>query len=184
MNFMKLQEMAENSPTLPPEMMLELIFHSIVVGVILMVVNAYAQWIIGDRYEAESTDPESTDAAIAASRSVNHSPAGQLILTSANVLFLSMGMCGIMLLVSNNLARAFAIGAAISLIRFRVKISKNSLAMSLFFGVLVGMATGVQQVRVAYGIAVIFSAIQLFLVFFALTADRMAAAVKSRKGKA
>ena len=69
-----------------------------------------------------------------------------MVLGSANVLFLCFGMTGIMILVNNNLARAFAIGAAIAVIRFRIKFDGKGLGSSLFFGVLVGMACGVGQV--------------------------------------
>lgn len=82
----------------------------------------------------------------------------ELLLGSANVLFLCFGMTGIMILVNNNLARAFAIGAAIAVVRFRIKF--NSQGSMLFFGVLVGMACGVGQIETAVGITVAYGILQ------------------------
>ncbi len=75
------------------------------------------------------------------------------ILNASNVLFLCFGMAGIMILVNNNLARAFAIGAAIALVRFKIKLDAYGLGVTLFFGVVVGMACGVGQTETAIAIA-------------------------------
>src|SRR3954468_11486792 len=42
----------------------------------------------------------------------------EVLVAASNVLFMGFGMTGVMILVNNNLARAFAMGAAIALIRF------------------------------------------------------------------
>lgn len=86
----------------------------------------------------------------------------ELLLGSANVLFLCFGMTGIMILVNNNLARAFAIGAAIAVVRFRIKF--NSQGSMLFFGVLVGMACGVGQIATAVGVTFAYAILQAVVI--------------------
>ena len=89
----------------------------------------------------------------------------ELILNSSNVLFLCFGMTGIMILVNNNLARAFAIGAAISIVRFRIKLDSQGLGATLFFGVLVGMACGVGQIDTAVLLTLSYGLLQAIVVF-------------------
>ncbi|MBI3534829.1 MAG: hypothetical protein HY072_05010 [Deltaproteobacteria bacterium] len=83
-----------------------------------------------------------------------------IVLNSMMVLFLCFGMTGIMILVSNSLARAFAIGAAISLVRFRVRVDQPGFSAGLFFSVVTGMACGVEQIPVAWVLTLVFSAFQ------------------------
>lgn len=75
---------------------------------------------------------------------------GDLVLSSASVVFLCLGMTAVMILVNDNLARAFAIGAAIALVRFRVKVAGKFLGVGLLYGVLTGMACGVGRTDVAW----------------------------------
>ena len=83
------------------------------------------------------------------------------ILNASNVLYMCLGMTGIMVLVSDSIARAFAIGAAIAIVRFRIKVDSKSFGMCLFYGVLAGMACGVDHVPLAYAMAIIFSLLQV-----------------------
>ena len=71
-------------------------------------------------------------------------------LGSSNLLFLCVGLTGIMLLVNNNLVRAFAIISAIALIRFRVNMNQKNLTSSLLFAVMAGMACGVKEIQLAW----------------------------------
>jgi hypothetical protein len=89
----------------------------------------------------------------------------KLFLGASNLLFMCVGLTGVMLLVNNNLARAFAIGAALSLSRFRVKISKKSTGTHLMFGIIAGIACGLDQVALAWGCSLIYAALQLALFF-------------------
>ncbi|MBU6376487.1 MAG: hypothetical protein KGQ59_10860, partial [Bdellovibrionales bacterium] len=68
-----------------------------------------------------------------------------------------------MILVASDLARAFAVAAAIALVRFRIKMSEGS-GSSLFFAVIVGMACGVDQLRIATQLTLIFVTLQILLV--------------------
>jgi hypothetical protein len=77
------------------------------------------------------------------------------------VLYLCFGMTGVMILVNNNIARAFAIGAAISLVRFRVKLDQPGFSAGLFFSVLTGMACGVDQIPTAWAMGLTFSIVQM-----------------------
>ncbi len=83
----------------------------------------------------------------------------EIIITASNVLFLCVGMTAVMILVNDNLARAFAIGAAIALVRFRIKVAGKFPGMALFYGVLTGMACGVNRADLAWGVTIIFGVI-------------------------
>lgn len=87
----------------------------------------------------------------------------EIILASSNVLFLCFGMAGIMILVNNSLARAFAIAAAIAVVRFRIKFDSQIMAATLFFGVLAGMACGVGQIPIAAFMTFCFIALHILL---------------------
>jgi len=74
----------------------------------------------------------------------------ELILGTVNILYLCTGMTSVMILVNNNLARAFAIGAAIALIRFRVKLSKNMSNSNVLFSIVCGIACGLNEINLAW----------------------------------
>lgn len=92
-----------------------------------------------------------------------------IIINSSNVLFICFGMTGMLLLVNNNIARAFAIAAAIALVRFKIKVDSKIMSMSLFYAVLTGMACGVGYAFIGY-ILVIFFGILQFIVISAVKA--------------
>jgi len=89
----------------------------------------------------------------------------KLFLGASNILFMCVGLTGVMLLVGNNLARAFAIGAALALSRFRVKISKKSTGTHLMFGIIAGIACGLDQLAIAWICSIIYVVLQLALFF-------------------
>ncbi len=89
----------------------------------------------------------------------------KLFLGASNILFMCVGLTGVMLLVGNNLARAFAIGAALALSRFRVKINKKSAGTHLMFGIIAGIACGLDQLAIAWTCSVIYVVLQLSLYF-------------------
>ena len=99
------------------------------------------------------------------------SPA-ELVLSSANVMFICFGMTAVMQLVNNNLARAFTIGAAIALIRFKIKMNSKAVNMGLFYGAVVGMACGVDQVILGYAAVVFFGALQFMVITTARVVDK------------
>ena len=74
----------------------------------------------------------------------------ELILGTVNILYLCMGMTSVMILVNNNLARAFAIGAAIALIRFRVKLALNMSNSNVLFSIVCGIACGLNEISLAW----------------------------------
>ncbi len=126
----------------------QLMGHSALLGLGLMLLTA---WVTSNSSnKADKADREAG------------SPA-DLIYSSANVLYLSFGMTGMMLIVNNNIARAFAIAAAIALVRFRIKVDTKILSMSLFYGVLTGMACGVGHVLVAYILVLFFGLLQILV---------------------
>ena len=168
----------ENLDPVPLTMIFEYLSTSIGLGIILMIIAVWSSRQIGNvlgskhgalknskmlpKFESVSNNIAVSDAALIEADSVSEEipkvSYAELLLGSANVLFLCFGMTGIMILVNNNLARAFAIGAAIAVIRFRIKF--NSQGSMLFFGVLVGMACGVGQLATAMGITFAYAALQ------------------------
>lgn len=90
----------------------------------------------------------------------------RLFLGASNILFMCVGLTGVMLLVGNNLARAFAIGAALALSRFRVKISKKSTGTHLMFGIIAGIACGLDQLAIAWICSLIYTVLQLSLFLY------------------
>ena len=134
--------------------------NSFVLGLVLMLITVWASYRIAQSKAAPSEKEKKMTPQ-------------DVIFTSMNVLFLCFGMTAVMLLVNNNLARAFAIGAAIALIRFRVKVDNKAMSMALLYGVLAGMACGVSQFVIAYSVTVAFG----FLMVVSLT---LASAVGKR----
>ncbi len=72
------------------------------------------------------------------------------ILGAMNLLFLTVGLCGLMILINNSIYRAFAIIAAIALVRFRVKLDNNNLGSSVVFSIIAGMSCGVNEWTLGY----------------------------------
>ncbi len=73
-----------------------------------------------------------------------------MILTTSNIMYLSTGLTAIMILVNNNLARAFSIGAAIALVRFRVNLGNKGATANILFAIIAGLACGLDEVRLAW----------------------------------
>jgi len=74
----------------------------------------------------------------------------ELILGTVNILYLCTGMTSVMVLVNNNIARAFAIGAAIALIRIRIKLAKNMSNSNVLFSIVCGIACGLNEMGLAW----------------------------------
>ena len=90
----------------------------------------------------------------------------QMFLGASNLLFLCVGLSGLMMLVNNNLARAFAIAAAIALVRFRIKLDQKSINASLLFAILAGMACGLDATGLAWMSTGIYIALFVVLLVF------------------
>jgi hypothetical protein len=136
---------------IPVSQELEFLAHSALIGAVLMLLLVWT-----------SQNSKKDGKAMSSS---------EVLLNASNVLFLSFGMTGVMLLVNNNLARAFAIGAAIALVRFRVKFDSKSVGMSLFYALLTGMACGVGEVSTAYSIVAFYGVLQFCVVNAAKALD-------------
>ena len=61
-----------------------------------------------------------------------------------------------MILVNNNLARAFSIGAAIALVRFRIKLGRKGAAANILFGIIGGIACGLNEITLAWLITLLY----------------------------
>jgi len=90
----------------------------------------------------------------------------KLILGSSNILYLCLGLTGVMLLVNNNLARAFAIAAAIALVRFRIKLGPKSASSNILFGIIGGIACGLNEILLAWMITILYAIVSLAIFFF------------------
>ena len=154
------------------EALFESMGHSALLGLCLMLLTA---WVSSSSVMKKLTAVSSLDESAVNKAPVAPPSAADLIFSSANVLYLCFGMTGMMLIVNNNIARAFAIAAAIALVRFRIKVDSKILSMSLFYGVLTGMACGVGHVFVAYMLVLFFGVLQ----FVVLSTAKLAESKKS-----
>jgi|GEM_PF-5430985 len=171
MNFINLKNL-DAIEAVPTKMAFQYLALSIALGIVLMILAVWSSKKIGNKLTSNQSALKETGK-YEKSLSVSYA---ELVLGSANVLFLCLGMTGIMILVNNNLARAFAIGAAIAIIRFRVKFDDKGLGSTLFFGVLVGMACGVGQIQIAIVITAaygILQAIIIMLIGFETPAEKL-----------
>jgi hypothetical protein len=75
---------------------------------------------------------------------------GKALQGVANLLFLCVGLTGTMILVNNNMVRAFGVGAAIALVKFRIKLDGKSANASLLFAILSGIACGLSETVLAW----------------------------------
>lgn len=162
-----LQELGARGATpiveMPVRQAIVLFGNSVTLGLILMLLT----WWVNAHLDA--TRPESP-----ASGAKPRSEDLDGVMSASNVLFMCLGMTAVMILVNNNLARAFAIGAAIALVRFRIKMEGKFLGTSLFYGVLVGMACGVDRVDVAWGVSGLFAALLLLVLALRSLSQRRA----------
>jgi len=167
MNFMSLKNI-EMTEAVPAELALQYLALSIALGIVLMIIAVWSSKKIGQKLAISHTLAAPDNSLLKETGKFEKSLRTsyvELVMSSSNVLFLCFGMTGIMILVNNNLARAFAIGAAIAVIRFRVKFDDKGLGSTLFFGVLVGMACGVGQVQTALVITTTYGILQAIIIF-------------------
>lgn len=168
----------EMGAVVPPESLstiFSVVGHSVVLGVFLMIISIFTTLRTGAK--KKNSDPLSPV---------------DILYNSSNVLYFCVGMTTVMLLVNNSLARAFAIGAAIALVRFRIKMDTKNFAMCLFYGVIIGMACGVEQIELAYGLAGVFALLQIAMHLISkfvldgvqTTAQKEIAAAKAAEAKA
>ena len=148
MAFIKMNmQHAETETFLPFSQTAILLGSSVVFGLVLMLIAIWSTQKIG-KVSEDASDNDSLD---------------DIIRNSSNYLYLCVGMTAVMILVNNNLARAFAIGAAISLIRFRIKMDKQAVGTTLLFSVLTGMACGVGEIDVAASVLTISVILQVIV---------------------
>lgn len=80
-----------------------------------------------------------------------------------SLIILSMITCVIIMIIGNNLARAFGLVGAMSIIRFRTAVKDILDIVFIFFALAVGMAAGVNLHFVSIGSAVIISFVFIML---------------------
>lgn len=89
----------------------------------------------------------------------------EVFIASTNILFLCVGLTGVMLLVNNNLARALAIGATLGLVRFKVALGTKMIGSNMLFGIIAGIACGLNEILVGWVVTGIYVVIQSVIVF-------------------
>jgi cell division protein FtsW (lipid II flippase) len=89
----------------------------------------------------------------------------KLILGASNILYLCVGLTAVMILVNDNLARAFSIGAAIALVRFRIKLGQKSAGSNILFGIIGGIACGLGEIRLAWLTTFIYLILSLIIMY-------------------
>lgn len=80
-----------------------------------------------------------------------------------SLVLLSMVVCVIMGVVGDSLARAFGLGAALAIVRFRTPVKDSRDTVFLFLAVAVGMAAGAGQLALAAGATIFVGAVALLL---------------------
>lgn len=127
-----------------------LIAHSLLLGITLAVLNYITLTPFMEKKEKEKSGSSSR---------------AKHILGATNILFICVGLTGVMILVNNNLARALSIGAALHLMRFRVNIGNKNQGSNMLFGIIAGVACGLQEIRVAWAVILPYIVIQSILYF-------------------
>ncbi len=138
--------------SLPIEEIIQVLGHSIALGFVL----AMATFVIGRYLDKRAAGP-----------TVTLLDPSKDIFGSMNLMFLTVGLTGLMILINNSILRAFAIVAAIAVVRFRVKLDSKALGSAMIFAILAGMACGVRELALAYvsvGVFLVLVGILLILV--------------------
>lgn len=129
-----IQEGHAPAAQLPMEMVIEAMGHSILLGLVLVLATFWVGRTLDQR-------------PLGSTQSEDHQ---KDIIGSMNLMFLTVGLCGIMILINNSIFRAFAIIAAIALVRFRVKLDNKALGSAMIFAILAGMSCGVHEIGFGY----------------------------------
>lgn len=80
-----------------------------------------------------------------------------------SLVLLAMVVCMVLTIVGDSLARAFGLGAALAIVRFRTPIKDSKDAVFLFLAVAVGMAAGTGMLGVALGSAAVIGITSMYL---------------------
>ncbi|MBF0365490.1 MAG: hypothetical protein HQK50_07955 [Oligoflexia bacterium] len=137
-----------------------ILLHSFVAGILLVLITI----IMEKSLSGNDPTQEEEEGGGKGNANANANANVQLLMGASNILFLCVGITGIMILVNNNLARAFAIGAALTITRFRVKIGKKNLASNLLFGIIVGVANGLGEIKLGWMMTAAYVSLALLLV--------------------
>lgn len=141
------------------------LFNSIALGVVLMIGTFFSTRNLGMRLPALELDDESEPAnangekvapKIPGKKKEKEPLGSQSIVGTSNLLFITVGLTGIMLLLNDNLVRAFGLVAAITLIRFRVRLSQKDLNSSYLFALIAGAACGLGEIQIAWSLTIVY----------------------------
>jgi hypothetical protein len=131
----------------PLLVILTLLLHSTALGVILCTVTYTLGRLL---HRAEMSRRKGLRKGIVRYREKQRQNRVRTLIASSNLLFLCVGLTGTMILVNNTMVRAFAIAAAIALVRFKVNLNGRDSNSALLFGILSGIACGLQELKLAW----------------------------------
>ncbi len=139
------EDAAAGSP--PLLLILKLLLHSTALGIILCAVTYTLGRLL---HRAELSRRKTLRKGIVKYKEKQRQNRVRTLIASSNLLFLCVGLTGTMILVNNTMVRAFAIAAAIALVRFKVNLNGRDSNSALLFGILSGIACGLQELRLAW----------------------------------
>ncbi len=151
-NLHNLSAVSADLDSIPLEKTLLIMGNSVILGILLMMIGIW----VANRLKTKPLKPGGD----------LNTQMSEIVLGAGNYLFLTIGMTVVMVLVNNNLARAFAIGAAISLVRLRIKVDGKGQGTTLLMAVLVGMACGVDKIIMAWCLMLTYAVLQTIIVSY------------------
>lgn len=167
----KFSDSSTNLAQMSYQHMLTLLLNAVCIGLVLVLttflemkyLSGYESQFVTDSEDEEDEDEGGGSPVRMKPKKGSKDETLQQFLGASNLLFLCVGLTGLMLLVNDNLARAFAIAAAIALVRFRVKLDQKSINASLLFAILAGMACGLNAIQLAWTATGIYIALFVLL---------------------
>jgi len=100
----------------------------------------------------------------------------QQFVGSATLLLLCVGLTSLMLVINNSIVRAFALMAAVSLVRFRVRLDRKDasgaslMSAAMLFAVLIGVASGLNELTLSWVLTGLYA---LLMALFAVIVGRL-----------
>ena len=136
--LMMFNQLQGTSPEATPAggimLVLENHLHAVLLGLTLVALTLAAEHLFSKLEEGRTKQPVKFEELIG----------------SFNLMFVLVGMTSTMGLISNSVVRAFAVLAALALVRFRVNLNQKSLSAAMLFAVIMGVACGVGEIALAW----------------------------------
>lgn len=142
-----IQQAAQLKSTYPQ--MLQMLGVSAFLGAILAFGSFFIVRFIDPRIQRSAEDGERRQKAV---------------MSAANLLFFCVGLTGVLMVLDNNLMRAFIIVTTIAIISFRIPVDNKAANSELLFALLIGVSCGVNEVSFASVILGVYLLLNFLLV--------------------